>query len=145
MIPAIAALLPTALTAVERLLDKVIPDPEAKAKALLELKKEENAQALQELTLALQSDQMQADINKIEAGSSSLFVAGARPFIMWTCGVAFAYAAILEPLLRFIATVGFGYSGNYPQIDTNLTMQVLLGLLGLGGLRSFEKVKGVTK
>lgn len=87
----------------------------------------------------------QAEINKIEAGSSSLWVSGARPFIMWICGVAFAYVAVLEPVLRFAAKVWFGYSGDFPVIDTNITMQVLLGILGLGVMRSFDKKAGTSK
>lgn len=85
----------------------------------------------------------QVEINKEEAKSSSLFVAGARPFIMWICGFAFAYASILEPILRFSAKVWFSYSGEFPVIDTNLTMQILFGILGLGVMRTAEKYKGV--
>ena len=86
--------------------------------------------------------QGQVDINKEEAKSSSLFVAGARPFIMWICGFAFAYASILEPILRFSAKVWFGYVGDFPVIDTNLTMQILFGILGLGVMRSYDKKAG---
>ena len=68
--PIVAALLPEALPravdAIGKLLDRIIPDPEAKAKALLELKKEENAQALQEMTLELQAMQAQNIINKLD-------------------------------------------------------------------------------
>ena len=56
--------------------------------------------------------------------------------------VALAYAAILEPMLRFVASL-CGYEGAFPVIDTTITMQVLMGMLGLGGMRSFEKAKGV--
>lgn len=84
----------------------------------------------------------QTDINKEEAKSSSTFVAGARPFILWVCGVALAYAALLEPLMRFAAKVWFGYTGDFPVIDTDITLQVLFGILGLGTLRSVEKFKG---
>jgi hypothetical protein len=87
----------------------------------------------------------QTEINKIEAASSSLWVAGARPFIMWVCGIAFAYASVLEPVLRFASKVWFGYAGDFPVIDTNLTMQVLFGILGLGVMRSAEKWKGFAK
>lgn len=87
----------------------------------------------------------QTDINKIEAASASMWVSGARPFIMWVCGVAFAYATVLEPVLRFCAKVGFGYAGDFPTIDTDLTMQVLFGILGLGVMRSFDKKVGTAK
>ena len=84
----------------------------------------------------------QVAVNTEEAKSSSFFVSGARPSILWTCGVAFAYSSIIEPLLRFIATVLFHYSGAYPVIDTTLTMQIMVGLLGLSGLRSYDKKQG---
>ena len=87
----------------------------------------------------------QVEINKIEAASGSLFVSGGRPFVVWVCAFALAYAAVIEPIARFVATVSFGYSGPFPVIDTDLTMQVLLGLLGLGAYRSVEKIKGVAR
>ena len=88
--------------------------------------------------------QGQVDVNKVEAASANAFIAGWRPFIGWTCGLAFSYAAIIEPLLRFAAQVWFGYAGAFPVIDTNLTMQILFGILGLGAMRSYDKKqKGV--
>ena len=81
----------------------------------------------------------QVEINKVEAASSSLFISGGRPFILWICGVAFAYSSIVEPMLRFGSKVLFGYMGEFPVIDTTLTMQILLGILGLGAMRSFDK------
>ena len=62
---------------------------------------------------------------------------------MWTCGVALAYVSVVEPISRFAAKVWFGYSGEFPIIDTNLTMQILMGILGLGAYRTVEKVKNV--
>jgi hypothetical protein len=88
-------------------------------------------------------DMAQIDVNKIEAASSSLFVAGWRPFIGWGCGSAFVYSAMVEPIARFVAQVGFHYTGAFPQLDTNLTMQVMVGMLGMAGMRSYEKTKGV--
>ena len=87
----------------------------------------------------------QVEINKIEAASGSLFVSGGRPFVVWVCAFALAYAAVIEPIARFVATVGFAYSGPFPVIDTDLTMQILLGVLGLGAYRSVEKIKGVAR
>lgn len=86
---------------------------------------------------------IQTDINVEEAKSSSIFVSGARPAIMWICAFAMGYATVLEPLMRFISQVMVGYTGAFPVIDTELTMQVLFGLLGLGAYRTFEKMKGV--
>lgn len=99
----------------------------------------------QKAVMALAELQAQTDINKIEAANQSIWVSGARPFILWICGVAFAYSALLEPLMRFISVVCFGYHGQFPVIDTNLTMQVLLGMLGLGAMRSYDKTKGVSR
>ena len=87
----------------------------------------------------------QVEINKIEAANSSLFVSGGRPFVVWVCAFALAYASVIEPMARFVAKVGFGYDGDFPDINTDLTMQVLIGVLGLGAYRSFEKVKGVAR
>jgi hypothetical protein len=82
----------------------------------------------------------QSSINLEEAKSERLFVAGWRPFIGWVCGSAFAYAAILEPLMSWIAKV-YGYTGSFPKIDTTITMQVLVGILGLGAYRSYDKAQ----
>jgi len=116
---------------VGKVADDLITSDEERAKAELDAYKAE-------------SDRMQGqvDINKEEAKSASVFVAGARPFIMWVCGCAFAYATIIEPVLRFAAKVWFDYSGDFPVIDTDLTMQVLFGILGLGVMRSYDKKAG---
>ena len=118
------------------ILDKIIPDADAKAKAQAELLM---LQAKGELDAQLG----QIQINIKEAEHPSVFVAGWRPAVGWVGATALGYAAILEPVLRFGATVGLGYQGAYPVIDTDLTLQVLLGLLGLGAFRSFEKAKDV--
>lgn len=87
----------------------------------------------------------QIAVNVEEAKSGDAFTSRWRPFIGWTCGIAMAYVAIVEPIARFVAQVMFGYTGAFPEIDTNLTMQVLVGLLGLSSLRSVDKKNGVTK
>jgi len=87
----------------------------------------------------------QIDVNKAEAVSSSVFVSGWRPFIGWTCGAGLAYVSIVEPLARFIAVVIFAYTGTFPVISTEITLQVLLGMLGLAGMRSFDKKVSTTK
>ena len=124
--------------AVGKIIDRVIPDKAAAEKAKLEFAA---VQQSQEFQLALQ----QIIVNVEEARHPSIFVSGWRPFVGWVCGVALAYVALLEPLARFVATVTFGYVGVFPVIDTNLTMQVLLGILGLGGLRTWEKKKSVAR
>jgi hypothetical protein len=94
---------------------------------------------------ALAAQQAQIEVNKVEAASASLFVSGWRPHVGWVCGFALSYVAILEPIARFVAQVFYSYNGAFPVVDTTITLQVLLGLLGLGGLRTFEKVKGVDR
>jgi hypothetical protein len=117
------------------LINKLFPDPAQAAQAQLALLKMQ-----QDGELAAISGQM--EINKIEAGSSSVFVAGWRPFAGWVCGIGLAYVSIIEPVARLVATI-VGYTGDFPAIDTTLTMQVLLGMLGMGGLRTLDKIKGV--
>ena len=92
--------------------------------------------------IGIKIDLAQIEVNKAEASSSSLFVSGWRPAVGWVSGIGLAYASILEPLARFIAKVGFGYSGAFPQLDTGLLVTILAGMLGLAGMRSVEKVKG---
>ena len=126
---------------ISRLLDKLIPDPEARAKAKAELQKAEREQDLKALQLSLQADQMQAAINQEEAKSPSLFIAGWRPFIGWVCGAAFAYHFLLQPLFAFLIA-NTGRQVQLPTFDMETLSTVLLGLLGLGSLRTVEKLKG---
>ena len=130
----------TLIPAISQLLDKLIPDPQARENAKVELEKAERAQDLEAFKLALSADQMQADINKQEASSDNFFVAGWRPFIGWVCGVAFAYHFILQPLLAFILA-NTGYEVRLPQFDMQELSTVLMGMLGLGGLRTIEKIR----
>lgn len=83
----------------------------------------------------------QNKVNEIEAGSVSFFVAGARPAIMWICAASLAYTFLLQPFLAW-GSVNFGWLAP-PTIDTGSLMTLLLGVLGLGTMRSYEKVNGV--
>ena len=87
----------------------------------------------------------QIEVNTEEAKNTNIFVSGWRPFVGWTCASALAYSSIMEPIARFVSEVMFGYQGAFPVIDTTVTFQVLTGLLGIAGMRSFEKYHGVTK
>jgi len=98
----------------------------------------------QQLEIASKLAEVQTKINEAEATHRSVFVAGWRPFIGWICGIGLGYAVFLEPLLRFIYTTK-GWSLEFPEINTNITMQVLLGMLGLAGARSYEKKNKLTK
>jgi hypothetical protein len=80
----------------------------------------------------------QLEVNKVEAGHKSLFVSGWRPFIGWVCGSAMAFNFIALPLLM-------GAGVNVEPLDMANMMPVLMGMLGLGGMRSFEKAKGVAR
>lgn len=120
------------------LLDKFIPDAGEKARLAHEIATLAEKQA-HEISLA------QIAVNKEEAASGSLFKGGWRPFIGWVCGSAFAYHFVLQPLMIFgIAVYGLDLP-TLPVFDMASLMTVLGGLLGLGGLRTFEKVKGVEK
>ncbi len=123
------------VTVGSQLITRLFPDPAQAAAANLELTKMQMSGELAQIT-------GQLDINKVEAASTSVFVSGWRPFVGWVCGFGLGYVAIVEPIARFIATMG-GYTGNFPVIDTTITMQVLLGMLGMGGLRTLDKIKGV--
>lgn len=105
--------------------------------------KERMAMELENRKLDQQNDMAQLEVNKNEAQNTSLFVSGWRPFVGWVCGFALFYVALLDPIARFVAQVLLNYTGGFPVIDTTITMQVLFGMLGMSGMRSFEKSKGV--
>lgn len=89
--------------------------------------------------IGIKVDLAQIEVNKIEAASEHWFAACWRPAVGWVGAIGLAYAAILEPLARFVAKVGFDYNGVFPAIDTNLTLQILGAVLGVAGLRSWDK------
>ncbi len=125
-------------------IEKIWPDPTKRAQELRKLEEMKQHGDLEEMNAQVKLLTGQMEINKTEAASKNPFVAGWRPFVGWVCGFGLAYASILEPLMRFIASVN-DYSGKFPIIDTTITMQVLLGMLGLGAMRTREKEKGVNK
>ncbi len=92
----------------------------------------------------LLSDQMtgQMNVNQAEAASTDPFTSRWRPFIGWVCGVAFAYHFILQPILVFML-LAVGKKIALPEFDLGTLMPVLLGMLGLGAMRSYERVSGV--
>lgn len=90
------------------------------------------------LELENQAMNAQTTINLEEAKSENLFVAGWRPAIGWICGFALAYSAIIEPFITWVARLN-GSMVVFPVIDTTITMQVLVGVLGLGAYRSYDK------
>ena len=124
-----------------KLLDKVLPDPAAKAAAQLELLKLQQSGELAELAATTDLAKLQIQTNQEEAKTGNWFIAGWRPFIGWICGLGLLYVSLVEPIGRFVATVFFHYTGEFPVINTDITMQVMMGMLGLAAARTVEKVK----
>lgn len=122
-----------AIAAGLQVLNKFVPDPEARAKAEADLRN------------SLQAwDKSQTDVNAVEAANSSVFVAGWRPFIGWTCGLALAYQYVAAPLVVWVMST-FGYLITPPPRLDETLWQLVFAMLGMGGLRTFEKIKGVAR
>ena len=120
------------------ILDKFIEDKDQKARLSHEIATMAQRHA-QEQVLA------QLEVNKQEASHRNLWVAGWRPFVGWTCGVAMAWHFILLPVTLFITSFAGFEIPHLPAFDMDSLMTVLLGMLGLGGLRTFEKSKGLAR
>ena len=120
------------------LLDKFIEDKDQTAKLAHEIATMSEKHS-QEAMLA------QLEINKAEAASGSVFKGGWRPFVGWVCGIALLYHFILSPLILFGITLTGIEIPPIPAFDMGSLMTVLMGMLGLGGLRTYEKQKGLTK
>jgi hypothetical protein len=114
-------------------LQKWIPDANVRENAAREMAGQLNLQVIGQI-----------ELNKVEAQSSSLFVAGWRPFIGWTCGAAYAYTFVLQPFLVFLVTACGVTMGPLPHLDWSELGFVLAGLLGLGAMRTYEKKLGST-
>jgi hypothetical protein len=131
-------LLDTLVGPVTSIIDKIIPDKDQAAKL---------AHEIATMSEKMANEQMlaQLEVNKAEAASGSLFKGGWRPAIGWICGLALFWSFILQPFLVFFLLV-FGVDlPPLPEIGTADLMPILLGMLGLGGLRSYEKIQKVTK
>jgi hypothetical protein len=124
-------------------IEKIWPDPSKRAAELLRLEELKQAGDLARMQAEVNLMLGQIEINKVEAKHPSVFVAGARPAVMWIGAFGLAYAAVVEPIARFVARVCFDYQGEFPVLDTTITMQVLFGILGLGAYRTYEKTKEV--
>jgi hypothetical protein len=121
--------------AVGGIVNKFLPD-----------KSQEEKDALTRELAQLQFDQAviqsQTDTNKAEAGNASVFVAGWRPFVGWVCGSAFAWVFVVGPMLSYAARL-LGATVELPALDLSQLSPVLMGMLGLSGMRTYEKVNGV--
>lgn len=118
---------------ISNILDKFVADKDLKHKLEHELKTELH-----------RANMAQIEVNKEEAKHRTVFVAGWRPFTGWVCATALAYHFILEPVIVFILAL-YNIQLTLPQFDMASLLTVLMGMLGLGGLRTYEKKQGLTK
>ena len=125
---------------VNNVIDKLVPDKNAAEKAKQEL-------TAQLQTAVLAAEQSQLDIDKEEAKSPSVFVSGWRPAVAWVCAFGFAWQFVLQPFITYGLSIYSTYNSHPipppPVLDTTQMMTLLLALLGLGGMRTVEKVQGV--
>jgi hypothetical protein len=119
------------------LITRIFPDPAQADAAKLELLKLQQSGELASMTA-------QTDINKEEAKNASILVSGWRPFVGWVCGSAFALHFLLIPIANFML-VANEHKEVVLAFDMQTLLTLLMGLLGLGGMRTYEKVQGVTK
>lgn len=127
-----------------KVLDKIFPDPVKAQEAKLELFKLQQTGELAQLAADTDLAKGQLDVNKEEAKSSSLFVAGWRPFIGWVCGVAFAMNFVVGPVATFGYALWTGNTLLWPTLAVETFLPVLLGMLGLGAYRSYDKKQGTS-
>jgi hypothetical protein len=132
------SLLSSLIQPVSKILDKAIPDQDLKRKLSHELATMADQHAQQALLAQL-------EINKAEAASGSLFKGGWRPCVGWICAIAFAYHFIVKDLIIFGASFAGADLPELPEFEMGTLLTVLGGMLGIGGLRSYEKTKGLTK
>lgn len=91
------------------------------------------------LTIEAEIAKAQAEVNKTEAAHPNLFVAGWRPFVGWICGLSLGWTFLLQPIVSWAAIVVYGYTGEFPDLDTNALIPLLMGMLGIGAMRSYDK------
>jgi len=132
-------LLPT----IAKVIDKLIPDPTAKAQAQLDLLKLQQAGEFKELDADLALKLEQIKVNAIEAQSPDFFRGGWRPFVGWVCGTGLAVQFLVAPVATWAAAL-LGHAVAFPSLDMGTLLTLLGGLLGLGTLRTAEKFKGVS-
>lgn len=136
MIPFLDVLTPI----VSKILD-FIPDPQKKAEAQLKLQQELDANSQALLASLTAVDKAQIETNTEEAKSSNLFISGWRPALGWICGAAFTWQYVLQPIVTYILTVS-GRPVHLPMFDFSEMSTILMALLGMGGLRTWEKIQG---
>jgi len=139
----ILAVAATLLPTLSGLLDKLIPDPEARAKAQLDLLRLQQEGAFKELDVQLQVNLAQAEINKVEAASQNGFQAGWRPLAGYACVCGLGYEFLLRPLLPWCLIVSGVEAPPLPSLD-GVLFELMFGMLGLGTLRSADRWKRVS-
>lgn len=133
--------LPLILGSALSLVDKLFPNPKDAAEAKLRVLELQQSGELAALNADLELARGQMEINKAEAQSTDPFRAGWRPFIGWTCGSAFAFNFVILPLVTTISAI-YGNPIELVPLNMEAMLPVLLGMLGLGGFRTYEKTKG---
>lgn len=136
MAPAIAALIPI----LGNMFDRIFPDQKVAGEAKLEVMRMAQAGELAQLDAELKLATGQIEVNKVEASSESLFVSGWRPAVGWTCGAALAFKFIGGPSAVVVMAM-LGHPITLPEFDFSEMSTILIGMLGLGGLRTIEKIK----
>jgi len=124
-----------------KILDKVFPDPAAKAAAQLEVLKLQQQGEFKQLDAELQNNLARNEVNKIEAADPSLFKSGWRPAVGWVGVFGLAYMVVLRPILPWLIITLGGTAVELPPIETNEIVALLSGILGLGGYRTIEKIR----
>ena len=135
---ALAAFIPLLGT----LFDRILPDPQAAADAKIKVMEMAQRGELAQLDADLKMATGQIEVNRVEAAHQSLFVAGWRPAIGWVCGAAFAFKFVVGPSAVVLMAMA-GHPIVLPEFDFSEMSTILLGMLGLGGLRTVEKIKKV--
>lgn len=139
------ALVDTGLGAVfefgSKIIDKIFPDKTEAEKIKLSMYEMQMRGELQELNNIFQVAIEQAKVNSVEAASSSLWVSGWRPFVGWICGSALAYNYIIMPLLVYVCKLTSPEAPPMPALDSGELITLLMGMLGIGVLRSYDKQK----
>lgn len=125
-----------------KVIDRVLPDPAAKQAAQIELLKLAQTGELARLTAETDLAQGQIAVNQAEATNGATFVSGWRPFVGWVCGSGLGLQFLISPLLSWGAAMA-GHPVAVPSLDLSTLLTLLAGMLGLGGLRTVEKLSGV--
>ena len=138
-------ILKPALGVVAKTIDRIVPDKNAAARAK-ELLKQTEADFESDFGMAMTDIiRGQVEINAVEAKHPSIFVAGWRPSLGWVCSIAFLWHFIIQPILSWILLLIKPDILLPPILDVGTLMPLVLGMLGLGGMRSYEKLKGVAR